>query len=169
VVLPNRSCVLLLLTCYCRFDHPTFYREVRRVLKPDGCLAAWTYGLPTLCNKEHPANTVLWGLYDDVLGSYWAAGRRHVEAAYIGIEPVMGTDFGSVKRLSFDTTRTACVDDVVSHRRRARQQLFSRSPHSCRTLRQLACAATSLVSMQTKWHKAYRPGAVCAAAPCTCA
>lgn len=97
---------------------------MRRVLKPGGCFAAWTYGLPTLCHKEHPANAVLWGLFDGVLGSYWAAGRRHVEAAYIGIEPVAGMDFGSVQRLSLDTAKTACVDDVVSHHRRARQNLL---------------------------------------------
>ena len=28
-----------------RFDHDRFYAEVRRVLKPGGALAGWTYGL----------------------------------------------------------------------------------------------------------------------------
>ncbi|KAF8058108.1 methyltransferase [Scenedesmus sp. PABB004] len=37
------------------FDPPRFYREARRVLKPDGVLAAWTYGLPILIHRQHPA------------------------------------------------------------------------------------------------------------------
>lgn len=95
------------------FDCPRFYREVRRVLRPGGCFAAWTYALPTLWHEGHPANAVLWQLFDGVLSSYWAAGRKHVEAAYVGVEPVTGADFGSVERLTFDSTRTASVDDVV--------------------------------------------------------
>jgi len=95
------------------FDHPRFYREVRRILKPGACFAAWTYGLPTLCRKGHPANAVLWELYDGVLGSYWAEGRKDVEAAYRGIEPVQGQDFTHVERLTFETSRTARVGDLV--------------------------------------------------------
>jgi ubiquinone/menaquinone biosynthesis C-methylase UbiE len=95
------------------FDCPRFYREVRRVLRPGGCFAAWTYALPMLCHEGHPANAVLWQLFDGVLGPYWAAGRKHVEAGYVGSEPVAGQDFGSVERLTFDSTRTARVDDVV--------------------------------------------------------
>lgn len=96
-----------------RFDFPRFYKEVRRVLKIGGCFATWMYGLPTLCHKGHPANEVMWHLYDTVLGGHWAAGRKHVEAEYVGIEPVVGQDFNSVQRLSFETTRTARVNDVV--------------------------------------------------------
>lgn len=99
-----------------RFDpHPQFYREVRRILKTGGCFAAWTYGLPTLCHKGHPANAVLWELFDGVLGSYWAEGRKHVEAAYRGIEPVQGQDFTHVERLTFHTSRMARVGDLVRH------------------------------------------------------
>jgi spermidine synthase len=96
-----------------RFDHPKFYTEVRRVLKPDGCLAAWTYGLPTLVKKGHPANNVLRHLFDGVLGPYWAAGRKHVEDQYAGIAPVQGQDFESVERLSFDSKIQTTVDDLV--------------------------------------------------------
>jgi len=95
------------------FELPRFYREVRRILKPAGCFAAWTYGLPTLCHKDHPANAVLWQLYEGVLGSFWAEGRKHVEAAYAGIEPVQGQDFNQVERLTFEVSRTAQVADVV--------------------------------------------------------
>lgn len=83
------------------------------MLKPGGCFAAWMYGLPTLCHKGHPANEVMWHLYDTVLGGHWAAGRKHVEAEYVGIEPVIGQDFSTVERFSFETTRTAHVNDVV--------------------------------------------------------
>lgn len=109
------------ITCFApspprRFDLPRFYREVRRILKPSGCFAAWTYGLPVLHSQEHPANAVLWQLYDGVLGPYWAAGRRHVEDTYATVQPVQGQDFGRVQLLqkAFAATRRAKVDDVVS-------------------------------------------------------
>lgn len=83
------------------------------MLHPAGCFAAWTYGLPTLVHKDHPANATLLHLYDAVLGAYWADGRRHVETAYAEIAPAAGREFRAVERLSFDAPKTACVDDVV--------------------------------------------------------
>jgi hypothetical protein len=42
-----------------RFDHPRFYREVRRILRPTtGVLAAWTYPLPVLNSPDHPAQVL---------------------------------------------------------------------------------------------------------------
>lgn len=61
------------------FDHDRFYAEVRRVLKPGGVLAAWTYGLPQIT----PAlNAVIERFYQDIVGAYWPPERRLVEARY---------------------------------------------------------------------------------------
>jgi len=62
------------------FDHPRFYAEVKRVLKPGGVLAAWTYadcstGVPAIDRiKDH--------LYVDLTGPYWPPERVHVDAGY---------------------------------------------------------------------------------------
>jgi SAM-dependent methyltransferase len=62
------------------FDHPRFYVEVKRVLKPGGVFAAWTYSDCSTSNaaidraKEH--------LYVDLTGRYWPPERAHVDSGY---------------------------------------------------------------------------------------
>lgn len=61
------------------FDLPRFHAAVRRVLRPGGVIAAWCYEL----TRVSPAvDAVFSRLYDDVLGAYWPAERRHVESGY---------------------------------------------------------------------------------------
>ena len=61
------------------FEHPRFYTEVRRVLKPGGLLCAWTYERSSVT----PAvDSVFARLYLGELGAYWPPERRHVEAGY---------------------------------------------------------------------------------------
>ena len=62
------------------FDAPRFYAEARRVLKPDGVLTVWCYGVCTLA-PEH-GDALLQELYSGILGPYWPPERRHIEAGY---------------------------------------------------------------------------------------
>jgi SAM-dependent methyltransferase len=61
------------------FDHERFYREVKRVLRKDGALALWTYGL---ADVEPRVDAIVHHFYSDVVGSYWPPERRWVESAY---------------------------------------------------------------------------------------
>jgi SAM-dependent methyltransferase len=61
------------------FDHSRFHPEMRRVLRPDGALAIWTYGVPTI---ERSIDPVVMYFYNDVVGPHWPPERRHVETAY---------------------------------------------------------------------------------------
>lgn len=61
------------------FDHARFYPEVERVLKRDGALALWTYGL---AHVEPQIDAIVKHFYSDVVGSYWPPERRWVESAY---------------------------------------------------------------------------------------
>lgn len=61
------------------FNFERFYPEVRRVLKPGGQIAAWTYGLLTVNNT---IDAVIQDFYSGVLGGYWAQERRYVDEAY---------------------------------------------------------------------------------------
>lgn len=56
-----------------------FYREVKRVLSPDGVLAVWTYHLPTI--KPDIDQTIL-HYYHDVVGNYWPEQFHHVDEGY---------------------------------------------------------------------------------------
>lgn len=62
------------------FDLPAFYAEVRRVLKPDGIIAAWTYGVHVTEGDE--VNAQVRHFYSDIVGPYWPPERRHVENGY---------------------------------------------------------------------------------------
>ena len=65
------------------FDRPRFYEEVRRVLRPEGVLAAWCYEFmhiaPEIDGRIH-------AFYTGTVGSYWPPERALVEARYGTVE-----------------------------------------------------------------------------------
>ena len=66
------------------FDRPAFYAEVRKVLRPGGVVAAWTYGATSFddprLDEAHRT------FYVDVVGPYWPAERALVETGYRDLE-----------------------------------------------------------------------------------
>ncbi len=61
------------------FDFGPFYAEVRRVLKPGGIAAIWTYALLAI----DPATDACIGrFYRERVGRFWPPERRYVEEAY---------------------------------------------------------------------------------------
>jgi len=62
------------------FDLPAFYAEVQRVLKPEGILAAWSYGKMEFDNPQ--MRSVLGRFYFDTVGPYWPPERKLVEEGY---------------------------------------------------------------------------------------
>jgi SAM-dependent methyltransferase len=61
------------------FDFERFYTEVRRVLKPGGVLAAWTY---QLLRGDSLVDDVFHDYYQRVLASWWPAERKWVDEGY---------------------------------------------------------------------------------------
>jgi ubiquinone/menaquinone biosynthesis C-methylase UbiE len=61
------------------FNFDDFYREVRRVLKPDGVLAAWTYSLPEISPKIDP---MLHQYYSEILSGYWPERIHYLQEEY---------------------------------------------------------------------------------------
>jgi SAM-dependent methyltransferase len=61
------------------FDHERFHREVRRILRPQGALAIWTYGLAQI---DPLVDAVVLNFYRHTVGEYWPPERRYVESAY---------------------------------------------------------------------------------------
>ncbi len=61
------------------FDVPRFQAEVRRVLKPGGVFAAWTYAQ----SRVNAAVDVPFDrLHDELLDAWWPDGREHVLDGY---------------------------------------------------------------------------------------
>src|ERR1700739_875412 len=64
------------------FNFDAFYKEVRRVLKPNGIIAAWAYGLPIISPEIDP---IVKRFHDETLGTYWLEPNRMVEKGYTTI------------------------------------------------------------------------------------
>lgn len=61
------------------FDIPTFFAEARRVLRPRGVVAVWTYGQPAL---DDPAGDAMLQRYVREVEPYWPPERVLVETGY---------------------------------------------------------------------------------------
>ena len=62
------------------FDFDKFYAEARRVLKPDGIIAIWCYGLFHTDNTE--VNALLHTFYEDIIGPFWPPERNYIDEHY---------------------------------------------------------------------------------------
>ncbi|MHB8534281.1 MAG: class I SAM-dependent methyltransferase [Sulfuricaulis sp.] len=70
------------------FRFEPFYQEARRVLRPDGIIAVWCYGL----SRVTPAvDKVVHHYYTNVVGSCWPPERRYIDEKYQTI-PFMFTE-----------------------------------------------------------------------------
>lgn len=62
------------------FDFDAFYQEVRRVIKPNGVLAAWCY---TLARISPEIDAIVEHLYTNILGNeYWPKERDYIDKNY---------------------------------------------------------------------------------------
>lgn len=62
------------------FADDSFYDEAKRVLKPGGLLAAWSYGMIVV--EGDVVNDAIGHFYHQVIGPYWPPERHHVETGY---------------------------------------------------------------------------------------
>ena len=61
------------------FNFDEFYREVKRVLKPRGILAAWTYSFPEISPEIDP---LINHYYFEILAGYWPERIHYLEEEY---------------------------------------------------------------------------------------
>ena len=76
------------------FDFDAFFKEVRRVAKSGGILAAWTY---THAEVSQEVDQIYSKFYSEIVGDYWPAERCYVEDKYKSIdfpfEPIQSPQF----------------------------------------------------------------------------
>ena len=61
------------------FNFDEFYREVKRVLKPDGILAVWTYSFTEISPEM---DLLIRQYYYEVVGDYWPERIHYLEEQY---------------------------------------------------------------------------------------
>ena len=64
-------------------DEP-FFAEVRRVVRPGGVFAAWSYGMPNIDSDD--VERVVYGFINGLLGAYWPPETRMVLDGYASID-----------------------------------------------------------------------------------
>lgn len=103
--LPSRSVDLITVAQALHWlDFDTFYIEAKRVLKPNGVLAAWCYAIGHMTPE---VNKIVQYLYEEVLGdSYWPAERRYIDNHYSTIpfpfERIKTPEFVMRKSFTYD-------------------------------------------------------------------
>ena len=81
--LPERSVDLAVSAAAAHwFDLPRYYEELRRVVRPGGVAAAWTYHV---AHVDPPLDAILWRFYKDVLGPYYPPNVLLVDERFAGI------------------------------------------------------------------------------------
>ncbi|MCI0552344.1 MAG: class I SAM-dependent methyltransferase, partial [Anaerolineae bacterium] len=61
------------------FNFDEFYREVKRVLRPNGILAAWTYSLTEISPE---IDQLIQQLSNEILSGFWHERIRYIEEGY---------------------------------------------------------------------------------------
>lgn len=92
-------------------DLGRFYAEVRRVLRPDGLLAVWSYGL--LETDDAAINHCLRGDYHAIIQPFWPDERRHVEDGYRSLD----FPFPEIRAPTFVLTADWALDDLLGYLR----------------------------------------------------
>lgn len=86
------------------FASGPFFAEVRRLLRPGGLLALWTY---EKFRAGAEVDRLVDEFYRDVVGPYWPPERRHVEERYatlpMPLEPVAAPSFELATDWDVDT------------------------------------------------------------------
>jgi SAM-dependent methyltransferase len=109
--LADRSCDLVAVAQALHwFCNEGFYTEVRRVLKPGGLFAAWTY---TLLRGEPELDAIVQNFYINTVGAYWPPERRWVDLGYCG----MPFPFDDLATPSFDIRLDWTLADFLAYLR----------------------------------------------------
>lgn len=64
------------------FDFDRFYAEVKRILKKDGVIAVWAYGVPSVSPELDP---LIRNFHDQVVGEFWQKENKLIDNEYTTI------------------------------------------------------------------------------------
>jgi len=90
------------------FDLDAFFHEAKRVLKPGGILAAWSYNLLEI---DEEIDGLVGHLCDDIVGDYWPPERQIVNDNYLTID----FPLSEIAVPPFRMTALWSLDDLVGY------------------------------------------------------
>jgi SAM-dependent methyltransferase len=103
--LEARSCDLITVAQALHwFDLAVFYTEAKRVLKPEGVLAVWSYNLLRI---DPDVDAIVSRFYAETVGPFWPPERKLVEKGYRDVpfpfEELNAPEFAMTAEWSVDT------------------------------------------------------------------
>jgi SAM-dependent methyltransferase len=90
------------------FDRPRFWAETRRVLRPRGVIAVWTYVMMQIAPD---IDAIVLHFYHDAVGPFWPPERRITEERYQTIE----FPFTEFEAPHFVIEQRVTLDDVAGY------------------------------------------------------
>jgi len=90
------------------FDFERFYTECRRVLRPRGVVAVWTY---ELFRADGALDAIVADFYANEVGDYWPPERRYVEHGY----RTLPFPFVEERCPAFELVTEWSLDEVVGY------------------------------------------------------
>ena len=87
------------------FDFEKFYSEVKRVLKPEGIIAVWTYSLPKISSE---IDKIILHFHDNIVGEFWQKENQLVSEEYKTIP----FPFKEIKTPSFLFQKEITLNDL---------------------------------------------------------
>ena len=90
------------------FDIPKFFEEARRVIKPGGVIAVWSY---ELMNISPAVDRIMHPFYCDTVGPFWPEERKLVEEGYRSID----FPFEELSRPEFKMSATWTMFDFIGY------------------------------------------------------
>lgn len=107
---PNSADLVTVAQAVHWFDRPRFYEAARRILRPGGLIAVWSYGLFTI---DPALDGIVNRFYDGVMGPYWPPERKLVDARYATLD----FPFEEVAAPAFVMERDWTLDQVLAYLR----------------------------------------------------
>lgn len=92
------------------FDFDKFYTEVKRVLKPNGIIAVWAYGVPTI-SKE--LDIIIKDFHDNIVGEFWLSENKLIDKEYSTIP----FPFTEIKTPEFFIKKQVTLSETLGHLR----------------------------------------------------
>ncbi len=92
------------------FDFDKFYTQVKRVLKPNGIIAVWAYGVPTI-SKE--LDIIIKDFHDNIVGEFWLPENKLIDKEYTTIS----FPFEEIKTPEFFIKKQVTLSETLGHLR----------------------------------------------------
>jgi SAM-dependent methyltransferase len=92
------------------FDFEKFYTQVKRVLKTNGVIAVWAYGIPTI---EQKLDIIIKDFHDNIVGEFWLPENKLIEKEYTTIP----FPFDEIKTPDFFINKKVTISEILGHLR----------------------------------------------------